>query len=94
MDAGARFMDLHRSGTFVMVNVADAGTAKAVVRRGRRPLPLRARYPLPQMVEPLERSISFGGFGVGACVDEDVGGDEVRHDRAGRRVGGSEPQVA
>lgn len=34
MDAGAAFMDLHRSGTFVMVNVADAGTARAVCGAG------------------------------------------------------------
>ena len=29
--AGQRFQELHRAGTFVMVNVADAGTAAAVV---------------------------------------------------------------
>ncbi|MCB1017341.1 MAG: isocitrate lyase/phosphoenolpyruvate mutase family protein, partial [Acidimicrobiales bacterium] len=34
MDAGERFLDLHRSGTFVMVNVADAGTARAVAEAG------------------------------------------------------------
>ena len=34
MDAGADFMELHRSGTFVMVNVADAGTATAVCEAG------------------------------------------------------------
>ncbi len=34
MDAGATFMELHRSGTFVMVNVADAGTARAVCEAG------------------------------------------------------------
>lgn len=34
MDAGARFQDLHRSGTFLMVNVADAGTARAVCEAG------------------------------------------------------------
>lgn len=34
IDVGARFMDLHRSGTFVMVNVADAGTARAVCEAG------------------------------------------------------------
>ena len=34
MDRGTEFMDLHRSGTFVMVNVADAGTARAVCEAG------------------------------------------------------------
>ncbi len=34
MDHGTRFMELHRSGTFVMVNVADAGTARAVCDAG------------------------------------------------------------
>lgn len=34
MDAGTDFMELHRSGTFVMVNVADAGTARAVCEAG------------------------------------------------------------
>jgi 2-methylisocitrate lyase-like PEP mutase family enzyme len=34
VDNGARFMELHRSGTFVMVNVADAGTARAVCDAG------------------------------------------------------------
>lgn len=34
MDAGERFLDLHRAGTFVLVNVADAGTARAVVDAG------------------------------------------------------------
>lgn len=34
MEHGARFMELHRSGTFVMVNVADAGTARAVCDAG------------------------------------------------------------
>jgi 2-methylisocitrate lyase-like PEP mutase family enzyme len=34
MDHGARFMELHESGTFVMVNVADAGTARAVCDAG------------------------------------------------------------
>lgn len=34
MDAGTDFMELHRSGTFVMVNVADAGTARAVSDAG------------------------------------------------------------
>lgn len=34
MDSGAQFMELHRSGTFVMVNVADAGTARAVCDAG------------------------------------------------------------
>lgn len=34
MDSGARFMELHQSGTFVMVNVADAGTAMAVCDAG------------------------------------------------------------
>jgi 2-methylisocitrate lyase-like PEP mutase family enzyme len=34
MENGRRFMDLHRSGTFVMVNVADAGTARAVCEAG------------------------------------------------------------
>lgn len=34
MDNGVRFMELHRSGTFVMVNVADAGTARAVCDAG------------------------------------------------------------
>lgn len=34
MDAGTEFMELHRSGTFVMVNVADAGTARAVCEAG------------------------------------------------------------
>ena len=31
---GERFADLHRSGTFVMINVADVGTATAVVEAG------------------------------------------------------------
>ncbi len=34
MDAGSTFSELHRSGTFVMVNVADAGTAQAVSEAG------------------------------------------------------------
>ena len=34
MDRGTEFMELHRSGTFVMVNVADAGTARAVCEAG------------------------------------------------------------
>ncbi|MFP5256928.1 MAG: isocitrate lyase/phosphoenolpyruvate mutase family protein [Acidimicrobiia bacterium] len=34
MDAGTALMDLHRSGTFVMVNVADAATATAVCEAG------------------------------------------------------------
>ncbi len=34
MDAGERFRELHEAGTFVMVNVADAGTARAVVDAG------------------------------------------------------------
>jgi 2-methylisocitrate lyase-like PEP mutase family enzyme len=34
VDSGAQFMELHRSGTFVMVNVADAGTARAVCEAG------------------------------------------------------------
>ena len=34
MDGGTRFLELHRSGTFVMVNVADAGTARAVCEAG------------------------------------------------------------
>jgi 2-methylisocitrate lyase-like PEP mutase family enzyme len=34
VDNGTRFMELHRSGTFVMVNVADAGTAGAVCAAG------------------------------------------------------------
>lgn len=34
MDAGTTFRDLHDSGTFVMVNVADAGTARAVCEAG------------------------------------------------------------
>ena len=34
MESGTRFMELHRSGTFVMVNVADAGTARAVCEAG------------------------------------------------------------
>jgi 2-methylisocitrate lyase-like PEP mutase family enzyme len=34
MDAGSQFMELHRTGTFVMVNVADAGTARAVCDAG------------------------------------------------------------
>jgi 2-methylisocitrate lyase-like PEP mutase family enzyme len=34
MDSGTQFMELHRSGTFVMVNVADAGTARAVCEAG------------------------------------------------------------
>ena len=34
MDAGPRFLDLPRSGTFVMVNVVDAGTAAAVSEAG------------------------------------------------------------
>jgi 2-methylisocitrate lyase-like PEP mutase family enzyme len=34
VNAGTEFMDLHRSGTFVMVNVADAGTARAVSEAG------------------------------------------------------------
>jgi 2-methylisocitrate lyase-like PEP mutase family enzyme len=34
VDHGTRFMELHRSGTFVMVNVADAGTARAVGEAG------------------------------------------------------------
>lgn len=34
MDTGERFMELHRSGTFVMANVADAGTARAVCEAG------------------------------------------------------------
>ncbi len=34
MDATERFLDLHRVGTFVLVNVADAGTARAVVDAG------------------------------------------------------------
>ena len=34
MDAGTEFMELHRSGTFVLVNVADAGTARAVCEAG------------------------------------------------------------
>jgi len=33
-DLGSRFADLHRSGTFVMANVADAGTARAVCEAG------------------------------------------------------------
>ena len=33
-DHGARFMEMHESGTFVMANVADAGTAKAVSDAG------------------------------------------------------------
>jgi len=34
VDHGTRFRDLHRSGTFVLVNVADAGTAAAVSEAG------------------------------------------------------------
>lgn len=34
VDMGTRFMELHRTGTFVMVNVADAGTARAVCEAG------------------------------------------------------------
>ena len=34
MDSGTQFMELHESGTFVMVNVADAGTARAVCEAG------------------------------------------------------------
>lgn len=34
MDAGERFRALHEAGTFVLVNVADAGTASAVVEAG------------------------------------------------------------
>ncbi len=34
VDMGAQFLELHRSGTFVMVNVADAGTARAVCEAG------------------------------------------------------------
>lgn len=34
MDNGTRFMEMHQSGTFVMVNVADAGTARAVCDAG------------------------------------------------------------
>jgi 2-methylisocitrate lyase-like PEP mutase family enzyme len=34
MDSGTQFMELHQSGTFVMVNVADAGTARAVCEAG------------------------------------------------------------
>ena len=34
VDSGTRFMELHQSGTFVMVNVADAGTARAVSEAG------------------------------------------------------------
>ena len=34
MDAGERFRALHETGTFVMVNVADVGTAAAVVEAG------------------------------------------------------------
>ena len=34
VDNGTRFMELHQSGTFVMVNVADAGTASAVCDAG------------------------------------------------------------
>lgn len=34
VDSGTQFMELHRSGTFVMVNVADAGTAVAVCAAG------------------------------------------------------------
>ena len=33
-DLGARFLELHRQGTFVLFNVADAGTAKAVSAAG------------------------------------------------------------
>jgi 2-methylisocitrate lyase-like PEP mutase family enzyme len=34
VEAGTDLMELHRSGTFVMVNVADAGTAGAVCEAG------------------------------------------------------------
>ena len=34
MALGTQFMELHDSGTFVMVNVADAGTARAVCEAG------------------------------------------------------------
>ena len=34
VDAGERFRELHEAGTLVMVNVADAGTAEAVVEAG------------------------------------------------------------
>ncbi|MFP5320585.1 MAG: isocitrate lyase/phosphoenolpyruvate mutase family protein [Acidimicrobiia bacterium] len=34
MDHGRRFQELHESGTFVLVNVADAGTAAAVSEAG------------------------------------------------------------
>ena len=34
MDHGTRFLELHRAGTFVLVNVADAGTARAVCEAG------------------------------------------------------------
>lgn len=34
LDAGERFRALHEAGTFVLVNVADAGTARAVVDAG------------------------------------------------------------
>jgi 2-methylisocitrate lyase-like PEP mutase family enzyme len=34
VDSGAQFMELHGSGIFVMVNVADAGTARAVCEAG------------------------------------------------------------
>jgi 2-methylisocitrate lyase-like PEP mutase family enzyme len=34
MDHGTRFLELHRSGTFILVNVADAGTARAVCEAG------------------------------------------------------------
>ena len=34
MDSGTQFIELHASGTFVMVNVADAGTARAVCEAG------------------------------------------------------------
>lgn len=34
MNAGERFRALHEAGTFVLVNVADAGTAAAVVEAG------------------------------------------------------------
>jgi 2-methylisocitrate lyase-like PEP mutase family enzyme len=34
VEGGGRFMELHESGTFVMVNVADAGTARAVCDAG------------------------------------------------------------
>ena len=33
-ELGARFRDLHESGMFLMANVADAGTAKALAASG------------------------------------------------------------